>query len=188
MAEQDFRNSAFYKELLELSKEQGYVTLLDIVSAIKKHKDAPGDIDAISEALKEDGVQYTETEDSDPDFTDEPSEEDLENFDDDFDSDDIDDESTEEGPTDDDLESIENEDDEDDETSSSKKKDEDDDEDDEELCCSLDASASCLSTSEAVPRAVPECCVQYPGVLLCLYQPLAFEGQAEVARSPLFVQ
>ena len=64
----------------------------------------------------------------------------------------------------------------------------DDDEDDEELCCSLDASASCLSTSEAVPRAVPECCVQYPGVLLCLYQPLAFEGQAEVARSPLFVQ
>ena len=132
MAEQDFRNSAFYKELLELSKEQGYVTLLDIVSAIKKHKDAPGDIDAISEALKEDGVQYTETEDSDPDFTDEPSEEDLENFDDDFDSDDIDDESTEEGPTDDDLESIENEDDEDDETSSSKKKDEDDDDDEDD--------------------------------------------------------
>ena len=64
----------------------------------------------------------------------------------------------------------------------------DDDEDDEELCCSLDASASCLSTSEAVPRAVPECCVQYPGVLLCLYQPLALEGQAEVARLPLLVQ
>ena len=80
MAEQDFRNSAFYKELLALSREQGYVTLLDIVAEIKKHKDAPGDIDAISNALKEDGVQYTESEDGDPDFSEEPSEEDLENF------------------------------------------------------------------------------------------------------------
>ena len=72
MADQDFRNSAFYKELIALSKEQGYVTLLDIVSAVKKHKDPHGDIDAITEALKDDGVQYTESEDSDPDFSEEP--------------------------------------------------------------------------------------------------------------------
>ena len=50
MAEQDFRNSAFYKELLALSREQGYVTLLDIVAEIKKHKDAPGDIDGKMES------------------------------------------------------------------------------------------------------------------------------------------
>ena len=125
MAEQDFRNSAFYKELLALSREQGYVTLLDIVAEIKKHKDAPGDIDAISNALKEDGVQYTESEDGDPDFSEEPSEEDLENFEEDFDSDDaLDDTADDEvGPSDEDLESIENEDD--DESSEEKKKDDD---------------------------------------------------------------
>ena len=132
MAEQDFRNSAFYKELLALSREQGYVTLLDIVAEIKKHKDAPGDIDAISNALKEDGVQYTESEDGDPDFSEEPSEEDLENFEEDFDSDDaLDDTADDEvGPSDEDLESIENEDD--DESSEEKKKDDDEDDDEDE--------------------------------------------------------
>ena len=65
---------------------------------------------------------------------------------------------------------------------------EDESDAEEELCCSFEASASCLSTSDAVPRAVPECCVQYPGVLLCLYQPFALDGQAEVARFPLLVQ
>ena len=136
MAEQDIRNSAFYKELVNLAKEQGYVTLLDIVSAIKKNKDTHGDIDAITEALKKDGIQYTETEDGDPDFANEPSEEDLENFGDDEDfDDDIDDDDVgedEQGPTDEDLadiESEENEDEDEDEEKSSSDEDEDEDED-----------------------------------------------------------
>ena len=31
MAEQDLRNTSFYKELLQTAKEQGVITLLDIV-------------------------------------------------------------------------------------------------------------------------------------------------------------
>ncbi len=135
MADQDFRNSAFYKELIALSKEQGYVTLLDIVSAVKKHKDPHGDIDAITEALKDDGVQYTESEDSDPDFSEEPSEEDLENFGEEFDEDDIpedDDESpVEEGPSDEELSDIESE-EEGEEGEEAKKSEGDDDDEDEE--------------------------------------------------------
>ncbi len=133
MAEQDFRNAAFYKELIALSKEQGYVTLLDIVSAIKKHKDPHGDIDAITEALKKDGVQYTETEDSDPDFSEEPSEEDLENFGEDFDDEDAlsedDDVPEEEGPSDEDLSDIERE--EEEETAQSSGDDDDEEEEEE---------------------------------------------------------
>ena len=135
MADQDFRNSAFYKELIALSKEQGYVTLLDIVSAVKKHKDPHGDIDAITEALKDDGVQYTESEDSDPDFSEEPSEEDLENFGEEFDEDDIpedDDESpVEEGPSDEELSDIESE-EEGEEGEEAKKSEGDEDDEDEE--------------------------------------------------------
>ena len=135
MADQDFRNSAFYKELIALSKEQGYVTLLDIVSAVKKHKDPHGDIDAITEALKDEGVQYTESEDSDPDFSEEPSEEDLENFGEEFDEDDIpedDDESpVEEGPSDEELSDIESE-EEGEEGEEAKKSEGDDDDEDEE--------------------------------------------------------
>ena len=84
MAEQDFRNSAFYKELLVYSKEQGEISLIDIVSLMKKHKDTAFDLDSVIEALKDDGVQYTEdTEESEPDFMAEPSEEDLDDFSDD---------------------------------------------------------------------------------------------------------
>ena len=38
MAEQDLRNTSFYKALLQIAKEQGVVTLLDIVSEMKKRK------------------------------------------------------------------------------------------------------------------------------------------------------
>ena len=139
MAEQDFRNSAFYKELIALSKEQGYVTLLDIVAAIKKHKDTYGDIDAITEALKEDGVQYTESEDGDPDFAGEPTDEDLEGFgEDDFDEEPLpeDDEdstdSDDEGPSDEDLADIEIEEDEEEESRKRPSSDDEEDEDEEE--------------------------------------------------------
>ncbi|MBO8436311.1 MAG: RNA polymerase sigma factor RpoD [Spirochaetes bacterium] len=137
MAEQDIRNSAFYKELINLAKEQGYVTLLDIVAAIKKYKDSHGDIDAITEALKKDGIQYTETEDGDPDFADEPSEEDLANFgENDFEDDDISDDEDvsddEQGPTDEDLADIENEEGEE-EDDSEKPSSEDDEEDEDDV-------------------------------------------------------
>ncbi len=135
MAEQDIRNSAFYKELVTLAGEQGFVTLLDIVAAMKKHKDSFGDMDSIIEALKEDGIQYTEGDDSDSDFSDEPSEEDLENFgDDDFDDalqDDDVDSAEEEGPTDEDLSDIEAEESDDEEEKREGDEDEDEDEDEE---------------------------------------------------------
>ena len=132
MAEQDIRNSAFYKDLITLSKEQGYVTLLDIISAIKKHKETYGDIDAIIEMLKDDGVQYTEAEDGEPDFSEEPSEEDLENFGEDDFSDEIEDDETEvDGPTDEDLADIESEEDEEEKTRRSGDEDEDEDEESE---------------------------------------------------------
>ena len=110
MAEQDFRNSAFYKELLSSAKEQGEVSLIDIVSVMKKHKDSAADLDAVIEALKSDGIQYTEESDeSEPDFMSEPSEEDLEDFSDDEEFSDEDDASSDdaEGPSDDDLKDIE---------------------------------------------------------------------------------
>ena len=132
MAEQDIRNSAFYKDLITLSKEQGYVTLLDIISAIKKHKETYGDIDAIIEMLKDDGVQYTEAEDGEPDFSEEPSEEDLENFGEDDFSDEIEDDETEvDGPTDEDLADIESEEDEEEKPRRSGDEDEDEDEESE---------------------------------------------------------
>lgn len=136
MAEQDLRNTSFYKELLQTAKEQGVITLLDIVAEMKKHKDAPSDLDKVIDLLKEDGVQYTESEDSEPDFMDEPSEEDLEAFDDDgFSDDDADVDDEDEEPTDDDLKDIEDEEDEEDEEDGERKKrssDDDEDEEDEE--------------------------------------------------------
>ena len=136
MAEQDLRNTSFYKELLQTAKEQGVITLLDIVAEMKKHKDAPSDLDKVIDLLKEDGVQYTESEDSEPDFMDEPSEEDLEAFDDDgFSDDDADVDDEDEEPTDDDLKDIEDEEDEEDEEEGERKKrssDDDEDEEDEE--------------------------------------------------------
>ncbi len=141
MADQDFRNSPFYKELIALSKEQGYVTLLDIVTVMKKHKDPHGDIDAIIESLKDDGVQYTEgEEEGEPDFSEEPSEEDLENFSEDFDDEPLPDEEEgaeeseeEEGPTDEDLADIEEgEESEEDRAKDGGSDDDDDDEEEEE--------------------------------------------------------
>ena len=136
MAEQDFRNSAFYKELLSSAKEQGEVSLIDIVSVMKKHKDSAADLDAVIEALKSDGIQYTEESDeSEPDFMSEPSEEDLEDFSDDEEFSDEDDASSDdaEGPSDDDLKDIEEEEEEDEENAPKKKCDEDDEDDDEDV-------------------------------------------------------
>lgn len=136
MAEQDFRNSAFYKELLSSAKEQGEVSLIDIVSVMKKHKDSAADLDAVIEALKSDGIQYTEESDeSEPDFMSEPSEEDLEDFSDDEEFSDEDDASSDdaEGPSDDDLKDIEEEEEEDEENAPKKKRDEDDEDEDEDV-------------------------------------------------------
>ncbi len=135
MAEQDFRNSAFYKELLSSAKEQGEVSLIDIVSVMKKHKDAAVDLDAVIEALKDDGIQYTEESDeSEPDFMSEPSEDDLEDFSDDDEFSDEDDASSDDsdGPSDDDLKDIEEE-EEEDEENAPKKRDEDDEDEDEDV-------------------------------------------------------
>ena len=57
MAEQDLRNTSFYKALLQIAKEQGVVTLLDIVSEMKKHKDAPSDLDAVVDVGRQIGVR-----------------------------------------------------------------------------------------------------------------------------------
>ncbi len=132
MAEQDFRNSAFYKELLSSAKEQGEVSLIDIVSFMKKHKDTAVDLDSVIEALKDDGIQYTEeTDESEPDFMSEPAEEDLEDFSDEDDfSDDEGAEDEGEGPSDDELKDIEEE--EDEEGHSVRKSGDEDDEDDED--------------------------------------------------------
>ena len=134
MAEQDFRNSAFYKELLSSAKEQGEVSLIDIVSFMKKHKDTAVDLDSVIEALKDDGIQYTEESDeSEPDFMSEPAEEDLEDFSDEDDfSDDEGAEDEGEGPSDDELKDIEEEEEEDEEGHPVRKSGDEDDEDDED--------------------------------------------------------
>ncbi len=134
MAEQDFRNSSFYKELIALSKEQGFVTLLDIVASMKKHKDAPSDIDSVIEALKEDDIQYSESDDGESDFSGEPSDEELESFEEDEAlEEEPEEEEAEEGPSDEDLEDIESEEDEGTEASKDgEEEDEDEEGDDEE--------------------------------------------------------
>ncbi len=141
MAEQNLKNTSFYKQLIAVANEQGEVSLLDIISAMKKHKDAPSDIDSVVEALKDDGIQYSEESDEEdsPDYFDEPSENDLEDFDEDeaFDEDaddvddvgDVDEDDSEEGPSDDDLKDIE---DEDSEEESRKEGEEEEDEEEEE--------------------------------------------------------
>ena len=136
MAEQDFRNSAFYKELLSTSKEQGEVSLIDIVSAMKKHKDVSADLDTVIEALKDDGIQYTEEseEDGEPDYMSEPSEEDIDDFseEEEFSDEPDQEDDAADGPTDDDLKDIEDEEEDDEESRSRKGSGEDDDEDEEE--------------------------------------------------------
>ncbi|MDY5932040.1 MAG: RNA polymerase sigma factor RpoD [Candidatus Ornithospirochaeta sp.] len=136
MAE-DIKNTHFYQELLSLGREQGFVTLLDIVSAMKKHKETVGEIDDIIALLAKDGISYSESDEPEDDFNGEPSPEDLENFDDQA-ADDADadfDESLgeeEEGPSDSDLKVIEDEDEEEEEEDSRLKKNSDDDEEEEE--------------------------------------------------------
>ena len=136
MAEQDFRNSAFYKELLSTSKEQGEVSLIDIVSAMKKHKDVSADLDTVIEALKDDGIQYTEEseEDGEPDYMSEPSEEDIDDFseEEEFSDEPDQEDDAADGPTDDDLKDIEDEEEDDEESRSRKGSGDDDDEDEEE--------------------------------------------------------
>ena len=137
MAEQNLKNTAFYKQLTELASEQGEISLLDIVSAMKKHKDAPTDIDAVVEALRSDGIQYSESEDDGPDYYEEPTENDLAEFEEDGDfedADDIDDsaDDDETEPTDSELKDIEDEEDDDDESPSKKDKDDDEDEDEDD--------------------------------------------------------
>ena len=131
----NIKNSEFFKGLVEISKEQGTVTLLDLVDAMKKDKEAASiGLDAIIEALNESGIHYSDSEDeAEPEFSDGPSAEDLENFnyddDDELTDSDEDDVSLEndfdEEPSDDELNAIDDEDDE--ESSSVKSKSEDDD-------------------------------------------------------------
>lgn len=71
--------------------------------------------------------------------------------------------------------------------------DEDDVEEDEEVLSAFELSAAFFSSSAflisaGVLSAVPAWAVQFPGVLLFLYQPMLFEGQAEVASRPVLVQ
>lgn len=140
----NIKNKEFFKKLVEISKEQGSVTLLDIVEAMKKDSEAASaGLDAIIEALNEEGIHYSDgdDEDSEPEFNEEPSAEDLENFsyDDDDDMSDEDDEEVEvsleddeyDDPTDEELSALEDE-DEDEDSASSADKSEDEDEEEEE--------------------------------------------------------
>lgn len=135
MAE-DIKNSQLFKSLIEVSNDQGVVTINDIADAMTKFKSEQSfGFDDIVEALQKEGVKYLDSEDDEPDFSQEPSEEDLVNFslDDDLESDsddeldDSDDFST--GPSDDDLQKIDEEDEED---SDSRKVKSEEDEDEEE--------------------------------------------------------
>ncbi len=136
----DIKNTQLFKSLLEVSVDQGIVTLNDIADAMTKFKgEISFGLDEIIEALQDSGINYSDSEEE-PDFAEEPSAEDLENFtldeelepEDDFEEDsdnqDSDDEFDE--PTDEDLKKI----DEDDESedSSDKNENEDDDDFDEE--------------------------------------------------------
>ena len=138
MADQNLKNTAFYKQLAALANEQGEISLLDIVAAMKKHKDAPTDIDSVVEALRSDGIQYSESEEDGPDYYEEPTENDLEDFDEDggFDEEeadgiDDDDNPDDNGPSDAELKDIEDE-EEDEEEAPKKAKDEEDEDDEEE--------------------------------------------------------
>lgn len=135
MAE-DIKNTQLFKSLVEIANEQGSVTLNDIADSMKKFKSELNfGLDDIVDALQAEGVNYLDSED-DPDFTGEPSAEDLEDFsfeddlDDDLDDEDKLDDEFEDGPSDDDLKKLD--DDEDDEDSESKKDKSEDDEDEDE--------------------------------------------------------
>lgn len=137
----NIKNTEFFKELVELSKEQGTVTLLDIVDAMKKSSEAAAaGLDAIIEALQEEGIHYSDSDDAEPEFSEEPSAEDLENFS--YDDDELSEEDDEvevsldddeyDEPSDEELSALEDDEDEESESASSKTDDEDEEEEEEE--------------------------------------------------------
>ena len=136
----NIKNTDFFKALLEIAKENGSVSLLDLVEIMKKDPEAAqAGLDAIIEALHKEGVSYSDGEDeSEPEFSEEPSAEDLENFSyDDLSDDDVsleDEDDFDDGPSDDELSDIETDDEEeeDEESSPKAKSEEDDDEEEEE--------------------------------------------------------
>ena len=143
---ENIKNTELFRSLVEIEKEQGTVTLIDVAEAMKKYKDTSTTIDAIVDALNDAGVNYSENGDEDEDFNAEPSAEDLEKFgmedlDDtavlDEDSSDTFDDDDE--PTETELKTIEDEEEEEEEGEGTKKKssgseedEEEEDEDDEE--------------------------------------------------------
>ena len=145
MAE-DIKNTQLFKSLVEVSNEQGSVTLNDIADAMTKFKsELSFGLDEIVEALQKEGISYSDSDEEEPDFSAEPTEDELEDFafDEDLDSDDIsdddklegDDEFQDEDPSDEDLKKIDDEDedeDDDEESESSKKKSEEEEDEEEE--------------------------------------------------------
>ena len=115
MAEHNLKETAFYKELLASAKEQGTISLIDISSTIKKHKDLSSDITEIISTLQSDGIFLEDSEEGDgTDFPGESAEEELEAFSEEdelYVEDDGEDED-EDGPSDDSLREIEQEDEE----------------------------------------------------------------------------
>ena len=134
---ENIKNTELFKDLVEVEKEQGTVTLIDVAEALKKHKEVSTTIDAIVDALTAAGISYSENEDEDGDFTAEPSAEDLEKFGmDDLDDDSAIDDDSEDSfdddePTETELKTIEDE-EEEEEPAPKKSSKSDDDEDEEE--------------------------------------------------------
>ncbi len=81
MGQEDFKNQSFYEELVRTGKENGLVTLDDIVQATKSLKLSLPEIADISQMLKNDGI-HVEDDSEEENFS--PTESDLsEDFDDD---------------------------------------------------------------------------------------------------------
>ena len=138
----NIKNTEFFKSLIEISKEHDSVSLLDVVDIIKKDKEAQAvGLDAILEALNAEGIHYSDGEDeTESEYVEGPSAEDLENFkydddDDEISEDDDDvnlDEDFDEEPSDDELSAIDDEDEDDSSSEVKSRNDEDEDEEDEE--------------------------------------------------------
>ncbi|HIV98223.1 MAG TPA: RNA polymerase sigma factor RpoD [Candidatus Ornithospirochaeta avicola] len=80
MGQEDFKNQSFYEELVKTGKENGLVTLDDIVQATKSLKLSLPEIADISQMLKNDGI-HVEDDSEEENFS--PTESDLtEDFDD----------------------------------------------------------------------------------------------------------
>ncbi len=65
MGQDDFKNQPFYQSLIQLNVDNGIVTFEDVIQAIKSYKASISNIDEVIDALKADGVQYTEDESDD---------------------------------------------------------------------------------------------------------------------------